>query len=507
MKQKTAEIMTAGSMTLPTNSEAARSNVALILDAAQKLNVEYPRGGAFWAGQVFFENGQPVEVRLVVLPKEARENVTDNTEVWTTEELPQIAWTDEAIGYNPDPKSRAHFSAATRITPNGAELGIIFDLRDNAQIIRPKNAPSATVLSESLAMLPNGKADRDFQRSLLLLPNYWGENEERITRFHNGREGHVIEYQPSEVERALGDGPEKALAELDRRFSQIKSEAVADVIDILFHHWDTHRDPKTNAVAINAAKLCEYRNKTTSGENLELHWHALKDAFSFTLRDTNSDLKARLFFSESKGEGSEGPGARYVYSPGFMLQYALQSQPLYFAPFLQKVWALDPVRHNEAKRLARYLRADWRMNTQAYLTAENGGARAARWHSWAFLLAESGIDVETHRNGKNPKRLIEVMKRAVETLYQMEVVAEGGFDIYHPDDRKTAENLPPRGALDTWLALRVCLAPSAALREALLETDGKRRAGQARDAKALATERAKKQLRTKSKSKPKPREE
>jgi hypothetical protein len=47
--------------------------------------------------------------------------------------------------------------------------------------------------------------------------------------------------------------------------------------------------------------------------------------------------------------------------------------------------------------------------------------------------------------------------------------------------------------------LRVCLAPSAKLREALLVTDSKRRAGRARDEKALADARAKKKLRAEEK--------
>lgn len=484
--------MTAGMKTLPASSDTARANITLILDAAKKLGIEYPSEGRFYAGQIFYGENEPVEVRLaIVLPEEKRKS--QEVEIWSTKKPPEIQCQDGEWLYNPDPQNRAHFSAAMRVTTEGAEMGVIFDFRGNTQIIASSKTPEA--LSESLAMLPNGKADRDFQNGLLLLPKLWGRNEEKATRYFNGREGHVVEYQPSEVEKSLGNAPERALTALDERFNQLRSETVADVIDILFHHWNATKDPQTNATSINAAKLCEYRNKTLSGENLELHWHALKDAFSFTLRETSSDLKARVFFSESEGENTEGAGARYVYSIGFMLQYALKGQPLYFAPFLQKVWALDPVRENEAKRLARYLRADWRMNTQDYLTAESGATRAARWHSWAFLLSEAGIDIETHKSGKNPKRLIQTIARAVETLYQMEIIAEGGFDIYHPSDRKAAENLPPRGALDVWLALRVCLAPSAALREALLETDKKRRAGKTRDAKALASERAKKQLR------------
>lgn len=343
-----------------------------------------------------------------------------------------------------------------------------------------------------LALVPNGKPDRDFNRALMKHPN-WGLNENLFCRFHDGLEGSIVTYQPPEIVD-LGGDPDQALTALDRRFSEIKSELVGDVIDVLFHHWKMHKSDRTSWVPIDAATLCKYRNKVPEGDNLQLHWHALRDALnSFSLQV--GDVKAKLFFSESKGENRDGANARYLYSPGFMLQSALEGQPLYFAPCLQKVWALDPARNNEAKRLARYLRGDWRMNTEKYLESESGEARAARWHSWAYLLEECGIDVEAHKEGKNPKRLIEAIERAVETLYDNEVIAEGGFHIYHPEDRLSAQKLPRRGALNVWLGLRVCLAPSTKLREALLITDGKRRAGKERDAKALATERAKTKVR------------
>lgn len=356
-------------------------------------------------------------------------------------------------------------------------------------------------VNELVTRLPNGKADRDLSRALMHYPKEWCRNEQAGFHYYQGKEGHTVDFQPPEVEHGLGDAPEQALELLEQRFLNLRNETVADVIDILFHHWNLHKGGQNSPVVISAAMLCEYRGKLRDGDNLRLHWEALKDAFSIGLSDTKSDLKAKVFFHESKGEKTNGPGAHYLYSPGFLLQYALAGQPLYFAPFLQKVWALDPIRNNEAKRLARCIRADWRLNTEKYLTAENGGARAAHYHSWAWLLIESGIDVEPHRKGNGPKRLIEKMARAVETLWDMEVIEGGGFYIYHPDDRERAENLPPRGALDVWLSLRVCLAPSAKLREALLETDAKRRVGRARDAQSLSTERAKKRLRAEDRRK------
>lgn len=498
------QIAGAGTVTMPAKSEAALGNVGIILRTAEENGVELPEIFEFLSGQIFYKNGQPEEVRLAIaIPADADAD-GKTWEVRTTPTAPQLDYRDGQLRRNPDDTNRRHLSAI--ITPNTneadtANLVLFFDLRD--EIATDAAIKTRKPVDETIADLPNSKADQDLHHGLMLLPTHWGLNENSVTRYHNGKHGHVVTYQPSEVEKALGDAPDRALNALEKRFKELRSEAVADVIDILFHHWQIYKDNQTNAVVINAAKLCEYRGKVPEGENLRIHWEALRDAFSLTLRDTKSDLNAKVFFAESQGENRDGPGARYTYSPGFMLQYALSGQPLYFAPFLQKMWALDPKLNNEAKRLARYLRADWRMNTEKYLTAESGGARAARWHSWAFLLAESGVDVETHRKSQNKNRLIETIGRAVETLYQMEVIAEGGFDIYHPDDRKTAENLPPRGALNAWLALRVCLAPSAKLREALLKTDGERRKGRARDAEALATERAKKQLRAEGKTKPK----
>lgn len=131
------EVMTAGTMTLPTNSEGALSNTRMILDAADKLGIEYPRGGAFWAGQVFLENSQPVEVRLAILPKEALENPNNDFQFWTTDAAPEIAYVNGQLRYNHDPQNRAHLSAAISFKPDGSELGIIFDLRDDARVVTP----------------------------------------------------------------------------------------------------------------------------------------------------------------------------------------------------------------------------------------------------------------------------------------------------------------------------------------------------------------------------------
>ncbi len=347
---------------------------------------------------------------------------------------------------------------------------------------------------DGIAMLPNLGADRDLHRSFMSYPYQWLTDENLCVRAFDGRENTVV-YQPSEVEKLLQDAPAKALEMLEKRFGEIKNETVPDVIDILFHHWHRHHDPKTNASLITAAQICKYRGVVPKGANLNLHWHALQDAFSMSLRERTGDLNAEVFFFETVGE-KLGTGAAYAYSPGFMLQYALRGETLYFAPFMERIWELDPKKNNEAKRIARYMRGDWRMNTEKYLTAESGQARAARYHTWAHILHESGIDVEFHRNSPNPSRLITALEKAVETLYEMEVLEETGFAIYHSQDRETAENLPRKGRLDAWLALRVCLAPAADVREALLETDSKRRAGRARDAAALSKERAKKVLKS-----------
>lgn len=128
-KSAAAKLMTAGAMTLPADSKAASDNVTLILDAAKTLGVKYPSGGGFYAGQVFFEESGPVEVRLaVVLPQELQSS-EEEIEIWTTEKPPEIQYQDGQLRYNSDPQNRAHLSAAMNVTTEGAEMGLIFDFR------------------------------------------------------------------------------------------------------------------------------------------------------------------------------------------------------------------------------------------------------------------------------------------------------------------------------------------------------------------------------------------
>lgn len=513
---ESVQVMIAGTSIMPIDETAWQLHFGDYINHALHLGYQIPKKLILHSGQMFWKDGKAEEVRLsgyIVLGEVDSEGKTEAVG-WATPNPPKFTRGPQGeLVLAPEDLGRTHMSALVAENegaPGKSFLVITLDLTENKRLSDAASAKNKGAVvrfpsNESLTLLPNLGADRDLHRSLMVYPREWETNQSLANCYHDGKDGHTVIYQPSEVETLLQDGPQLALEALEKRFGTLKNETIADVIDILFHHWHRHKDTTanvTNATLITAAKLCEYRGVLPEGDNLELHWHALRDAFSMTLRERSGDIDAKVFFSESKG-AKRGSGAIYGYSPGFFLQYALRGEALYFAPFMQKIWELDPKKNNEAKRLARYLRGDWRLNTEKYLEAESGNARPARYHSWTFLLKESGINVEFHRNSKNPGRLVEVMEKAVETLYQMEVLEETGFAIYHPDDRKKAENLPRKGRLNAWLGLRVCLAPAADVREALLETDTKRRAGRARDAAALSSARAKKALKAEQKAKEK----
>ena len=324
----------------------------------------------------------------------------------------------------------------------------------------------------------------------------WEANNDLCTRYHEGREKTTVVFQPPEILEAFQAAPEKALKALDERFLQIKSETTADVIDILFHHWKINKDElQGKRAAITLKRICEYRGIEPRNENLENHWQAVRDARAIRL--TNGGVDTALFEMSSVDFSSTEVPAKdtaYFYAPGFFLQSALEENRIYFAPFLENIWRLDPYRNTEAKRLARFLRGEWRLNPEKYLDPKNPNGR--RWRSWRELLAEAGAFPDQWDAGaRHTARKIEGIEKAIQTLYDLEFLAEAGDAIYHPDDRRLITKLPRKGRLAAWLELRVCLLPAADIRDALKETSARRVATRERDAKALAEARAKQKLR------------
>jgi hypothetical protein len=335
----------------------------------------------------------------------------------------------------------------------------------------------------------------------MLLPD-WSQNEQQSTRYFNGRHNTAFIYQPDEVQELLNSAPEKALRALDERFFKLRSEVTADVIDILFHHWKANKSEALRGRAgITLRRICEYRDVIPTGDNLAITWRAVQDARAFRL--TGGGINDALFdmasVSLSGIDGVPDKDEIYLYQPGFLIQYGIKDQ-LYYSPFLENIWKLNAHEAGEAKRLARFLRGEWRLNRIKYLNPTKYPNHY--WHTWRQILSEAGIFPDNWENEKrNVARDIKRIEKAVEVLYEEEFIAEGGDAIYHPDDRQRLQNLPRKGRLAAWLELRVRFLPAADIRDALKEGEAKHRAHQERDEKALSTERARLKMNAEKKRK------
>jgi len=342
---------------------------------------------------------------------------------------------------------------------------------------------------EEVSWAANHVADHDLGRAIMLkhLDGAWLTNTNEGFKYYPGVHCQVI-YKPNELfsEAWYSEAREQTLEALDRRLLQMRSELTADVIDILFHHWRTYPYPKDQSKAtITLSQICEYRGKQSQQlENLRDVWEAMRDARSIRLSGDGTD--AALFDMDAVAgtqrrlwavEEPPTPDVGYIYSPGYFLSKAIEQNPIYVAPYMRRVWELDPLRHSTAKRLARYLRSEWRMNTEKYLRAS--GDPASRYRTWASILNDAGV-VPAEWQKKKPTRFIKDISRALETLYDLSAIAECDTSIYHPEDLRLIEKLPARGTFSTFMALRVCIDPAADVREALEPSHIKRIARTAR---------------------------
>lgn len=499
----TAPIKTAGTLTFPLAHETARSIITYIAQEVAARGEQLPNPFKFRAGELLLtDEGEVEEARMIWETL----NEQGETRLWKQEEgdAPTFVeykdgqfWTD---GEKKEEIERRHLSAVVAPDEQGTpSLHLRFDLRDNAQIIAPKGTQlEREVHYPRVIKVPNGAADRDLGRAMAMHPE-WPQNLNAITRYQEGREGTTVVFQPPEVLETLQSAPEKAMKALDERFIKMKSDLTADLIDILFHHWMHNKiEARGKRAGITLARICQYRGVEPRGENLENVWHAMRNVRSIRLQ--NGGVDAALFEMDSIDFTSPvlpDKDTLYFYQPGYFVQFGLEGNRLYYAPFLESIWKLNPHQNAEAKRLARFLRGEWRLNPDTYTDPTTG---AKRWRSWRDLLAEMGIFPDQWKaQGRNITRELRSIEGALQTLYEKEFLAVEGKDIYHPDDRARLDNLQrkPKGRLEAWLELRVCLLPAADIADALAEGRAQREAQQQQNAQAIAKAKARNKLRAK----------
>jgi hypothetical protein len=336
---------------------------------------------------------------------------------------------------------------------------------------------------------PNNHADRDLQLALALKerPEAWGQNKDEGHCYYQGKQALVI-YRPNEI---FAEGwftkdelRDNTLKLLDDRFREMRNDLVADVADLLFLHWIANGRPAKARITLS--QVLEYRGVKPERKSFELHWRAMRDARSIRLRDATIDAALFEMDSARMAQGNlfalpEPPSADvvYAYSPGAFVSAAVGQNSPYLAAYTPRFLTLDPRNYSTAKRLARYLRGEWRMNPEGYLP----GGRT-RYRTWREHLADAGVDPKSQFTGCNrPSEFIDSLddqllelcrvggiQEWVPGLHRPKAVKRDWQEaaaLYHPQDRERLQQLPYRNRMEAFLALRVHLPPPADLLEKL----------------------------------------
>lgn len=334
----------------------------------------------------------------------------------------------------------------------------------------PDGLAELPVRIDPIAHAPNGLPQQVLGRALARRDT-WQTNEHEGHK-HYSESAATVVYRPWNPAETFGErwwsvAQEKVLTALDHRFRSIRSDLVADVIDIAYLHWLNHGRPAK--VGISLAQICEYRGVEVTQSTLEDHWHALRDARCLRVSTADFDAavlemdamrvphQTRLWDREAWNL-EDPPGAQVlcVYSPGAFVGAALSETAGYLAAYSPRLLALDPYRDTMAKRLGRYLRSEWRMNAEGYVPA-----RTPRYRTWGEHLNDAGVS-PSERARRSPGDFIAAIERDVAKLCDAGCLAppargERLLDwLTHPADRLP---LPRTGVLGEFLSRRAHIPP------------------------------------------------
>jgi hypothetical protein len=332
--------------------------------------------------------------------------------------------------------------------------------------------PSAPhpIRAEGVGEAPNSQVFHVLRRANSR-PEQWAANEDEGYLFY-AEDGNAVLYQPFKPTDTFGADwwslcRESVMDALDKRFRAVKHDLLADVMDVLFLHW--LRNGRPHKAGITLSQVCEYRGVSPTPDALAAHWHAIRDLRGLQLKDSFIQdqvfdiASARLPFQGNLWHKEEPPRADvvYFYSPGFFVAEALRAETGEFlAAYSPRLLHLNPYHQRDAKRLGRYLRAEWRLNPERYV-----GTSRPRYRTWAEHLADAGTTPSTRDTGR-ARDFIRALYRSIEALCdigalagpaeELTVTAWVESELTHPGSRTP---LPRYGALEAFLARAVHLPP------------------------------------------------
>jgi len=267
--------------------------------------------------------------------------------------------------------------------------------------------------------------------------------------------------------RVIYSVPKATPTEVEARFAAMSPDLVADVLDILTAHWLAQDRPHHTTISLS--DVLRARGRDLQPYNFKSHTVAVHDAFALRLAVGSPTAGYSVLMPSKSESDTGGPGIRGVgqhqlisFGAGANIRHATTARlpdnqsnfynPTLATAFGPRLWHLDPRKYSWAKRLARYLRVDWRRNPEAY-------ARCARYRTWRSHFEDAGINPVGHY--RNEFRTFEkALAKQLEKLVALDIIGgnpQADINLYvNPYGKSLWSRI---STLELFLDLQVCLPP------------------------------------------------
>lgn len=195
--------------------------------------------------------------------------------------------------------------------------------------------------------------------------------------------------------------------EMQRRFAHVRPDLLADIVDIFYAHWFANGRPEWTKITIE--QILKYRGLPITKAALEKHIEAVRDAQALQLNfGSLTERGNKIIRLHKSTEPQTTPvsssllqqarGQQYIYCVGVYFRREIGPTTYFTAAgegltlynpkmgilFDQEVLTWHEVTEAYAKRLMRYLRAEWRCNPKEY-------EKQGRYRAWEKHLTDAGI--------------------------------------------------------------------------------------------------------------------
>ena len=473
----------------------AHTQIAIIIHAAQDIGYTVPERLLFRAGQIFYQHGQIVEVRLTgMLPTMSDAPRSPMFLTWSTPTAPRLLEGPDGLPVlDPADAGRPHFSALVvedQVTPHRLIVSCVWDLRSHAPASDLPSTRPTTSLTPSLA---------HDQHLTVLNPAHYQAIRESLT--HNtfaevegvpwptasidtGPARGLIQLRPVTVDAQTWMSPEDTDRWAARMWEQRKelSDLDADALDSLCALWLTQAQridedvvgdidellamrglqPKRNGAGQTGGYRPEQREAMWRAvlhvQNLWVHLSTIEVYQYLGIRPrrrrhqpTEETVQSRVVAITDRLGHLRPDGffdvEKFIFRPGKVFAHFLFGTGRQTALLAAQALRYDPVRQTWEKRLARYFSYQWRCKAHA--------GDLFQPFKIASLLAAVGHTL----NLRDPARTRARLEKALDILLQDSIIAAWQYERW--DEAATTH----RGWGKIWLQATIMIEPPESVRD------------------------------------------